>query len=719
MTKEVNSQPFDITFSPDGKQIVAKLSGSVVVLDSATGRQQHVLDLGSCWEVKFSSDGTRLMIVTRSGNDRIVCIYNTSSFQLLKTLKVLDARISIEGTHIITTSTERDQMQILDISTGTWMRTIKLAALTERHSTTLITFSSVSNRLLIASPRSIELWDISSECALKALTLDQSDTEHLTSHLTIMSPDGRLVARSSDQYSIRVQDTFTGSVVLQIQRQKTYIRSINFSYDSTRMILAFGLEDGTLSLWDTSTGAKLRDLVHDLASDVASIAFSRDGSRIASASRNRSIYVWSLDVLAVTQVGESDAHNDEMNIAISNDCKKIMSTTRGKVQIWDATTGTQILALPDTRIESSSLSGNGEIIVSSVNWGPVKVWNASTGDEMLCLNPSGANENTRSVASSRSGRKIAFVNGFRPRVMPKDDIWPIEIWDLETRESIKIAPFNGTRTDASFLFFSDDEQFILAGSMIDTAFKAGAEMDDELGDGSSTWIVVWDVLTGNVIHKLKSVIGGDYHRLFSSNGREVAICAGRIIPGLDNELCEVWDISSGKRRRMMKTSYSPPSNYGEERGQFRLDSFGLSKDGRKIVVACSDGVIRIWSDVSNETGAAHVTIVGRSLRRMLCSITFSKDNNQVVTGSGDGSVQVWDMGTDKYEWTLQEDGWITSTRNKEHRLMWVSEVLEVRQPHNTLIIAGPGHGSVDFTGAMIGEGWEKCYSATDSVVENN
>ena len=719
MIKRVNQHPQVVAFSGNGTQIVAALERSVLILDAATGRQQQALAIPYCRLVKFSADGTRFVIISQcieNIDDIDIRVYNTPTFQLLKTFSALQAIISIEETHILAILREDPrQMEVLEISTVSWMRTVKTGALTDSVMY-LSTFSSASNTILVTYKQSIEMWDISSECAAKVFTLD--DTGGFRKRVRV-SPGGRLVATYSDGLPIRVQDASTGNIVLLIPHQKRQICDLNFAYDGTR--IALGSWDGTLSLWDISTGAKLKEFVHDLVGSVVSLGFSLDGSRIASASTNDSVCVWSADsdVSAVTETAQSDARHrnrGHIMIAVSDDSQKIMSSTWGRVQVWDATTGTELLAIVDTEIVTSTLSGNGDIIVSSLYSGPLKVWNATTGDEILYLNPSGGiRGDVRSITSS--GRKFAFVDGFRPVMKPKEYISTIQIWDVENGKEIEIVPVEGTPTNECFLSFSDNEQFILLGSMIHEVVDYRAYHDNKVDEGSddylddsgfNTWIFVWDTQTGNLIHKLKSKIG-IAEGLLSSNGREVAVCAWIVIPGLDTKLCEVWDISSGKRLRMMRTSYSTQS---EEREQFRLDAFSLSKDGRKIVVACSDGLVRIWSDVSNESGVAHVTIVGHSLRGMLCSITFSKDDKWVMTGSRDGSVQVWniDADTDKYEWSLQENGWITSTRNEAHRLMWVSEALEVRQPHNTLTIAGPGHGSVDFTGAMIGEDWEKCFS---------
>jgi WD40 repeat protein len=68
-----------------------------------------------------------------------------------------------------------------------------------------------------------------------------------------------------------------------------WVLSVAFSPDGSR--LASGSSDRTIKVWDTASGQELRTLKGH-SSQVQSVAFSPDGSRLASGSDDQTIHVW-------------------------------------------------------------------------------------------------------------------------------------------------------------------------------------------------------------------------------------------------------------------------------------------------------------------------------------------------------------------------------------------------------------------------------------------
>ncbi|MCH2612241.1 MAG: hypothetical protein MK006_14350 [Pirellulales bacterium] len=110
------------------------------------------------------------------------------------------------------------------------------------------------------------------------------------------------------------------------------VYSVAFSPDNTT--IASGSRDGTVTLWDSQSGAEIRTLTGH-AGIVRSVAFSPDGKTIASVSFDKTVRLWD------SQTGEENktltAHQrDVHSIAFSPDGKTIAIAGNDKtIKLWD------------------------------------------------------------------------------------------------------------------------------------------------------------------------------------------------------------------------------------------------------------------------------------------------------------------------------------------------------------------------------------------------
>jgi WD40 repeat protein len=103
------------------------------------------------------------------------------------------------------------------------------------------------------------------------------------------SADGKLVATGSGDRSVRIWDSATGKLIVELQGHEGDVSSVVFSPDGR--LVASGSSDGTARIWDVLDGAVLRTLeVH--TDSVLSGAFSPDSRFLVTGSADRTARVW-------------------------------------------------------------------------------------------------------------------------------------------------------------------------------------------------------------------------------------------------------------------------------------------------------------------------------------------------------------------------------------------------------------------------------------------
>ncbi|XTI86758.1 hypothetical protein V2W45_1509518, partial [Cenococcum geophilum] len=114
------------------------------------------------------------------------------------------------------------------------------------------------------------------------------------------------------------------------------INSVAFSRDSTR--LASASDDRTVKIWDASSGECLQTL-EGHSESIHSVAFSHDSIWLASASDDRTIRIWNAGSGECLQTlgGHS---NSVRSVAFSHDSTRLASASGdGTIRIWNASSG--------------------------------------------------------------------------------------------------------------------------------------------------------------------------------------------------------------------------------------------------------------------------------------------------------------------------------------------------------------------------------------------
>ena len=175
------------------------------------------------------------------------------------------------------------------------------------------------------------------------------------------------------------------------------VYSVAFSPDGSR--LATGSVDGRAWIWDADTGHELTSLRH--GNWVWSVAFSPDGTRLATGGQDGRARIWDADT---GHELTSLRHSGWVSVAFSPDGSRLATGGMG-ARIWDAGTGRKVTSLrADDAIMSVAFSPDGSRLATGAAKGRVRIWDSGTGREFTRLR---ADDTVLSVAFSPDGSRLA------------------------------------------------------------------------------------------------------------------------------------------------------------------------------------------------------------------------------------------------------------------------------------------------------------------------
>ncbi|KAF2476795.1 WD40 repeat-like protein [Lindgomyces ingoldianus] len=295
--------------------------------------------------VAFSHDSTRL---ASGSGDHTVKIWDVSSGKCLSTLEgrsshITSVAFSHDSTRLASGSRD-DTVKIWDVSSGKCLSTL------EGHSSFIfsVAFSHDSTRLASGSyDDTVKIWDVSSGKCLSTL---EGHSSFISS--VAFSHDSTRLASGSYDGTVKIWDVSSGKCLSTLEGYSNSISSVAFSHDSTR--LASGSYDDTVKIWDVSSGKCLSTLKghsshitsvafsHDstrLANSISSVAFSHDSTRLASGSGDGTVKIW--DVSSGKCLSTLKGHSNPISsVAFSHDSTRLASGSYDRtVKIWDVSSG--------------------------------------------------------------------------------------------------------------------------------------------------------------------------------------------------------------------------------------------------------------------------------------------------------------------------------------------------------------------------------------------
>ena len=375
------------------------------------------------------------------------------------------------------------------------------------------------------------------------------------------------------------------------------LNGIAFSADGTQ--LATASQDGTAIIWDTASGRQLL-VLRGHSGPVLDVAFSPDGKSVATASDDATARIWDISPEGsrewLTFTGWTGWVKD---VRYSPDGTRIASIDDGGVQVWDAATGQVLLRVPmgTPGNRGIAFSPDGKRLAVAGDGKDAEVWDSVTGEKLLTLHPPpfpGEPFCCYLIDYSPDGKYIITLNGRAGNGRA------VMVWDAVSGKEVP-----GTSFDASAMAFSPDGKHLALAA-----------------DKTN----IYDTQTWNVVLSLSTYTGTIHSIAYSPDSTRIAMA-------LFEGTVKVWDATTGKE---LYTLYSHTSG---------VNSAAFSPDGKYLAATVARGVIKLW-DLSQvgQPDAQPISLYGHT--KSVGPLAFSPDGKRLATGSADGTVRIYALDLD-------------------------------------------------------------------------
>jgi WD40 repeat protein len=300
------------------------------------------------------------------------------------------------------------------------------------------------------------------------------------------SDNGRLIATGNFNGTVKLWDVSTGRVERTLDGHTDLVYKGVFSHDAK--ILASCSRDGKIKIWDVATGNELRTLIGHTR-PVKAVAFTPDDKLLASVGNDGTVRLW--DVAKGNQLRSFIHHEggdvDNSVYAVLFDMKGklvIAGNGDGTISFWDVDSGKEMRVLRGHRglVFSLALSRNGRMLASGSYDHTVKIWDVNSGNEIRTFagqKMEGVTEQVRAISLSPDGKLLASSEvGYTQSGNEFHYVYSrVKLWDLKT--GLEIRTINEPKLEISGVAFSPDNRFL-----------AGA--------GPEGIIKLWNVATGRL-----------------------------------------------------------------------------------------------------------------------------------------------------------------------------------------------------------------------------
>ncbi|KAK2829856.1 hypothetical protein FQN49_007191 [Arthroderma sp. PD_2] len=427
-----------IAFSPDGSKLISGSDGIIRVWEVATGKLHQTLEghFGSIRGMTFLSDYK----VISGTSDGIVMVWDVATGKPLQTIKGHSASVgslAFSSNGIVASGLFTGILQVWELTTG------KLRHVIDGHFKyiTSVAFSPDDNKIVSGSDDgTVRIWDVTTGHRIQAFSHSSSIND------VAFSPNSDIVASGSLGKTAQMWEVATEKLQI-LEGHTAWVSSVKFFSDGKR--IATGGSDDTVRIWDVATG-KLQQTI-SYPSFIRVIALSPSCGQLATISSDNSVRISEV-AMARSEPKSPLVHSRYVeSVAFSSNGSKIVSGSRDRTaRIWDTRTGRLERALrhPNS-VPCAAFSPNDSQIVSGCGDCKVRIWDVATGNLLQTMKGYFV---VRGVAFSPDGSKV--ISGTEEGT--------VRVWEVVTGKLLRTL--KGHSRQVFKVFFSPDGSKILSGS---------------------------------------------------------------------------------------------------------------------------------------------------------------------------------------------------------------------------------------------------------------
>ncbi len=576
------------------------------------------------WAVDLSPDGTT---AAAGAQDGLVYLIDVATHALTGLRGHRDQVFTVEYSRdglLLASGAQDGGVLVRDASSGTplWRAEGHSGRVTDAR------FDPTSTRLVTGSlDGTLAVWDARTGELLERVTWEGDGAQGLD-----FSPDGGLLAAGGSGGSLRIWNSSSWEVEDTLIDGESPIQAVRFSPDGEGLAVAIPGEG--LRLFDTSSWEPGVLLGSDHGP--GDLAFSRDGSLLASGGQDQTVRVWDVD--RGTEVRRLEGHESPVwGVQFGPEGRRIVSASRDEtVRLWDLSA---LPSPPGPRGHGSAVTGlafrpDGLELASAGVDGTVRFWDPVTGES-----------GDRILVQAQEINQIAYHPQL-PRLASTSTDANVRIWDLDRGQIDSMVTGHDRNTWG--VDFSPDGRFL----------------------ASSDWggrVVLWDLRRGVARHVLERGPAGIWDVRFRHDGRELLASddLGRLV---------VWSAVSGQLRRVIAAhdrprtwaaDYSPDGRQalsgGDDRAvritdlrggktrmlgrlEARVHGVRFHPDGTRACVTAADGAVYLWPVDGGEPTA----LAGHRSEANACR--FSPDGRLLATSGDDHALRLWEVDSGRPFW---------------------------------------------------------------------